>query len=98
MRITRADLHRVVGPMNNRVADDVLAIVNDGKRYPPRGYTEELRIPEDYSTGIARVHFGVEAYPDRENPPPPPPTAALWPELVPVLLVGLGFALGAAML
>ena len=44
------------------VVDDVLKIVNEGKKYPPRGDTEELRIPEDQSTGIARKYFNINAY------------------------------------
>jgi hypothetical protein len=44
------------------VIDDVLRIVNDGRRYKPRGRTEEYRIPEDISTGLAMRYFGVDAY------------------------------------
>jgi len=44
------------------VVEDILAIVNDNKKYPPRGNTEEFRIPEDISTGIAKNNFGVDAY------------------------------------
>lgn len=44
------------------VVEDVLRIVNDGQKYPDRGYTEEERIPEDISTGIALRYFGVNAY------------------------------------
>lgn len=47
---------------NKMVVQDVLAIVCDGKRYQPRGGTEEYRIPEDMSTGIAKACFGVNAY------------------------------------
>ena len=34
------------------IIDDLLLLVNTEKRYPPRGPTEELRIPEDVSTEI----------------------------------------------
>jgi hypothetical protein len=44
------------------VVEDVLRIVNEGKKYPDRGDEEDYRIPEDISTGIARRYFGVDAY------------------------------------
>ena len=44
----------------NMVVEDVLRMVNDGYRYPPRGNTEEFRIPEDISTEIAK-HFVFRA-------------------------------------
>jgi hypothetical protein len=44
------------------IVEDVLRIVNDGQKYPDRGLTQELRIPEDFSTGIALCSFGVNAY------------------------------------
>lgn len=48
--------------VNARVVEDVVAIVCDRRRYSPRGSTEEYRIPEDISTGIAKTCFGVDAY------------------------------------
>lgn len=50
---------------NAMIVADVIAIVCDGRRYPPRGGTEEFRIPEDISTDIARTSFGVDAYQTR---------------------------------
>ena len=41
---------------------DILQIVNNGKKYPDRGGTEELRFPEDFSTSIANQYFNVDAY------------------------------------
>lgn len=41
---------------------DALDIVFRGKRYPPRGGSEELRFPEDESVDLALDHFGVDAY------------------------------------
>ena len=52
----------LVDACRDLVVDDVLKIVNEGKKYPPRGDTEELRIPEDQSTGIARKYFNINAY------------------------------------
>lgn len=52
---------------NAAVVEDVIAIVCDGKRYRPRGGTEEYRIPEDISTGIASACFGVNAYDSRKS-------------------------------
>jgi hypothetical protein len=46
----------------DKTIEDVLLIVNQGKTYPPRGRTQELRIPQDFSTSIARKYFGVDAY------------------------------------
>lgn len=46
---------------NDVVMKDVEAIIH-GKRYPPRGTSEELRIPEDISTKIALEDFGIDAY------------------------------------
>ena len=51
----------------NNVVEDVLEIVNNGKQYSPRGGTEEFRIPEDISTEIARIEFGVDAYDEQET-------------------------------
>ena len=42
------------------ITKDVIAIIR-GKRYPPRGNTEEHRSPEDISTDIARM-MGIDAY------------------------------------
>ena len=42
--------------------ESVLQIVNNNFKYPPRGYTEEYRIPEDVASGIAYKYFGVNAY------------------------------------
>ena len=46
----------------NSIITDVLAIVNDGYRYPSRGMTQEFRIPEDISTHIALSQFNINAY------------------------------------
>jgi uncharacterized protein YdeI (YjbR/CyaY-like superfamily) len=45
-----------------KTINDVLDIVNNGKKYPLRNNTEEYRIPEDISTSIASTYFGVDAY------------------------------------
>lgn len=47
---------------NKIIIEDVLLIVNNNKKYPPRGDTEEFRLPEDISTQIAVIYFNVNAY------------------------------------
>ena len=44
------------------VIADVLDIVFRGKRYPPRGGSEEERMPEDAAAPLARYYFEVDAY------------------------------------
>ena len=44
------------------LAKDIFDIVNNGKKYPPRGETEEERFPEDISTVIALQVFHINAY------------------------------------
>ncbi len=44
------------------VIEDVLLIVNHQKKYPPRGDTEDYRVPEDISTALASVFFNVDPY------------------------------------
>ena len=64
-KITREDVIKYLGTKDKYddvVVNDVLRILNDGYRYNDRGLTEEYRIPEDISTGIAKRYFGVDAY------------------------------------
>jgi hypothetical protein len=44
------------------VIQDIFKIVNYGKKYPKRSETEEVRVPEDFSTIFASVYFHVDAY------------------------------------
>lgn len=44
------------------VVNDILKIIYEGKRYPPRRETHEFRIPEDLSTKLAAEVYGVDAY------------------------------------
>lgn len=60
---------------------DILRIVNDGYRYPPRGDTEEYRIPEDISTGVVKRHFGVDAYELSSKPTTPCTTRRTFPSM-----------------
>jgi hypothetical protein len=63
--ISREDVKKALNgdtEYENIIISDVLKIVNDGYKYSPRGLTEEYRIPEDISTGIALTYFGVDAY------------------------------------
>jgi uncharacterized protein YktA (UPF0223 family) len=70
---TYEEVNKIVNFLNNCeycfdkqiLIQDILQIVNNGKKYPDRGGTEELRFPEDFSTSIANQYFNVDAYPTK---------------------------------
>jgi hypothetical protein len=74
MRATKEQVEQKIRQRNIRILPidnlfeilvaDILQIVNEGKKDPPRGNTLELRFPEDRSTFIAWHDFNVDAYSD----------------------------------
>jgi hypothetical protein len=64
-KISWSDVEKVVDMDSSyykSVIDDVLKIVNEGKRYPYKNNGVGLKIPEDISASIAKRYFKTNPY------------------------------------